>query len=178
MNTLRGAVSLMVCFFAVSMLVFQVQNAGAQSADAMEATFEKSTEIWNTGKLELVDEVYTANAIRHGADGQTITGAEALKTYIGNIRTIYPDFKVVVNNQIGDNDMVANHWTVTATNKGALSETMPATGKSVEISGVTIVRFVDGKIAEERAYWNHGGEGSVLAQLGFTLTPPMMAEKE
>jgi steroid delta-isomerase-like uncharacterized protein len=177
MNNSKRAAALMVFLFAVSMIL-QVQSVSAQSNDDMKAMFGKSLKTWNEGNVEVIDEVYSADIVRHGADGQEVVGAEAFKAYIGLIRTIYPDFNVVVNGEFGSGDMLAAHWTVTGTNKGALSEEIPATGKSIKISGVTILKFQDGKIAEEWAYWNHGGPASVMTQLGFTLAPPMMAKKE
>ena len=177
MNNSKRVASLVVFLFTVSMIL-QVQSVSAQSDEDMKATFGKSLKIWNEGNVEVIDEVYSADLIRHGADGQEVVGAEAFKAYIGVMRSIYPDLNVAVNGEFGSGDMLTVHWTVTGTNKGALSEEVPATGKSINISGVTIFKFKDGKIAEEWAYWNHGGPGSVMTQLGFTLAPPMMAEKE
>ena len=177
MNNSKRVAALMVFLFAVAMIL-QVQSVSAQSNDDMKATFGKSLKIWNEGNVEVIDEVYSADLVRHGADGQEVVGAEAFKAYIGVMRTIYADFNVVVDGEFGSGDMLAVHWTVTGTNKGALSEEVPATGKSINIPGVTIFKFKDGKIAEEWAYWNHGGPGSVMTQLGFNLAPPMMAEKE
>jgi steroid delta-isomerase-like uncharacterized protein len=177
MNTPK---SISMFFYALILCTVVVMPGGlvlAQSGD-MAATFEKSTKIWNEGNMQLIDEVYAADAIRHGADGEEVAGTEAFKAYITQVRTIYPDFFVVLNNQFVSGDMIAVHWTVSATNKGALSEEIPATGKSVEISGVTIAKYKEGKIAEEWVFWNHGGMGSVMTQLGFTLAPPMMAGKQ
>jgi len=177
MNNSKRAAALMVFLFAVSMIL-QVQSVSAQSNDDMKATFGKSLKAWNEGNVEVIDEVYSADIVRHGADGQEVVGVEAFKAYIGMMRTIYADLHIVVGGEFGSGDMLAAHWTATGTNKGALSEEIPATGKSIDVSGVTILKFKDGKITEEWAYWNHGGPGSVMTQLGFTLAPPMMAEKE
>ena len=177
MNNSKRAAALIVFLFAVSMIL-QVQSVSAQSDEDMKATFRKSLKIWHEGNVEVIDEVYAADLVRHGPDGQEVVGAEAFKAYIGVMRSIYPDLNVAVNGEFGSGDMLTVHWTVTGTNKGALSEEIPATGKSIKISGVTILKFQDGKIAEEWAYWNHGGPASVMTQLGFTLAPPMMAKKE
>ena len=177
MNNSKRAAALMVFLFAVSMIL-QVQSVSAQSNDDMKATFGKSLKAWNEGNVEVIDEVYSADLIRHGIDGPEVVGAEAFKAYIGMMRTIYADLHIAVDGEFGSGDMLTVQWTATGTNKGALSEEIPATGKDIDVSGVTIFKFKEGKIAEEWAYWNHGGPGSVMTQLGFTLAPPMMAEKE
>jgi carboxymethylenebutenolidase len=41
---------------------------------------------------------------------------------------------------------------------------VPPTGKRVEIAGVVIVKFEDGKIAHEHIYWD---QASVLVQVGL-----------
>jgi len=49
----------------------------------------------------------------------------------------------------------------------------PPTGKSVKITGSTLIRYRDGKIAEEIVHFD------VLdwqMQLGYTLTPPATGE--
>ncbi len=151
-----------------------VQPAFSQDGD-MSMHFEKSLAIWNEGKFEVVDEVYSADIVRHAAGVMDdVEGVEAYKAYVKDVRTIYPDFQVTLDQRIAADDWLTVQWTVTGTNEGALNENVPATGKKIEISGVTVARFADGKIAEEWAYWNHG---AVLSQLGFTMTPPAMAEK-
>jgi predicted ester cyclase len=46
---------------------------------------------------------------------------------------------------------------------------IPPTGKKIKVSSVSIIRLVNGKIAEQLIYANRA---AVLRQLGFTFTPP------
>ena len=46
---------------------------------------------------------------------------------------------------------------------------MPSTGKSIDVSGVTISKVRDGKIYEEHLYWN---ALEFYKQLGFQVVPP------
>ncbi len=44
---------------------------------------------------------------------------------------------------------------------------VPPTGKPVEIAVVAVVEFRDGKVAQERIYWDQWDQAAVLAQLGL-----------
>jgi predicted ester cyclase len=59
--------------------------------------------------------------------------------------------------------MVVIQYTGRGTNTGA-GNGLPATGKSVEVTGVTIFRIKGGKIAEE---WNETDMLGLLKQLGL-----------
>ena len=83
MNNSKRVVISVVFLFVVTVLFFHIESVCAQPNDAMQATFEKSTHIWNEGKMELVDEVYAADAVRHGVDGEDIVGQ------VGNIDRAY-----------------------------------------------------------------------------------------
>jgi predicted ester cyclase len=64
-------------------------------------------------------------------------------------------------------DVSFHRWTFTGTNTGPGEE--PPTGKSVTLPGLTLLRYRDGKIAEEIV------EFDSLAwkqQLGYTVVPP------
>ena len=62
-----------------------------------------------------------------------------------------------------DKDMVIAHYTMTGMNSGPMGE-MPATNKSVNVNGVDIVRFENGKAVEHWGYWE---EMKMMQQLGM-----------
>jgi predicted ester cyclase len=84
-------------------------------------------------------------------------------------RSAFPDLQVGVNLIVGEADLVSVSWTARGTNTGS-GNGIQATGKRVEISGLTIFRFVDGAIAEE---WTAGDRMGLMRQLG--LMPPAPA---
>ena len=49
---------------------------------------------------------------------------------------------------------------------------IPATGKSVKVSGMSDVRYEGGKIADETLYFD---QLDFNQQLGYTMTPPTAA---
>jgi predicted ester cyclase len=70
-----------------------------------------------------------------------------------------------------DADKVAGIWTITGTNTGHGST--PPTGKSIEVKGISILHFKDGKIVDE---WISGNELLWFQQLGYTLKSPVNEE--
>jgi predicted ester cyclase len=50
-----------------------------------------------------------------------------------------------------DGDQVMTHFTVSGTNTGSLGS-LPPTGRRVEIDGMSLIRYEDGRIAEERIF--------------------------
>ena len=63
---------------------------------------------------------------------------------------------------VGEGDCVACHYTLRATHTGEFLG-IPATGKDIEMTGQTILRF-DGEQCVER--WNTGDLLGLLQQLG------------
>lgn len=147
-------------------LVIGCQPGGITAQD--EERNRMVLEIWNAGKLELVDEVYSPDYVRHTVDVlDDIVGTDAFKEYVTSVRTTYPDFNLTIDEQIKSGDTFAVRWTVTATNTGPGD--FPPTGKKVKFSGASISKVAEGKIIEEWLYYN---QAAILTQLGYTITPP------
>jgi steroid delta-isomerase-like uncharacterized protein len=121
-------------------------------------------EVLGQGKLEKYPESHTPDFVAHGSD-RDATLAEDMSA-AREERTAMPDMQVVVNHMVAEGDFVAVHWTAWGTNTQP-GMGLPATGKKIRVSGMTIFRFKAGKISEEWSAWNML---SVLKQAG--LFPP------
>ena len=62
-----------------------------------------------------------------------------------------------------EGDKVATRWVSTGTHQGELQGIAP-TGKNISITGISVARFANGKIAEEWANWDALG---MMKQLGI-----------
>ena len=148
-----------------------IRNPGskATSETKMKAMIEQAVKIWNQGELALVDKLYAPEYVGYHTDiGDKLVGLNRLKQHVASMRVAYPDLTVKIDELLIKDDMSVTRWTFTGTNEGAIGE-MPATGKRVQVSGVTIGRFFSGKITKEWAYWNNA---TVLDQLGYIFVPP------
>jgi predicted ester cyclase len=124
-------------------------------------------EIFNEGKVELVDELLTEDFVEHAAPPGFPTDRNALTQYVTGLRAAFPDFRYDILGQWEDGDTHIGYLQGTGTMKGDFMG-MPASGKSATWTEVHIGRMVDGKLAE---HWAVVDQLGMLTQLGFV--PPM-----
>jgi steroid delta-isomerase-like uncharacterized protein len=113
-------------------------------------------EIWNNRNFGLANDIVSQDCAHHVHDPLTPqpgTGSAGLKELVDTYMNAFPDAQCKVEEVIADGDRVAVRWTATGTNTGSLGQMAP-TGKKVNIGGVDIYRFADGKIQEIRILWD------------------------
>jgi steroid delta-isomerase-like uncharacterized protein len=139
------------------------------SKEQIKTRSERSLDVWNKGDFTVVDEMFAPDFVRREVDiAEDVVGLEAFKEFVTNVRISYPDFTVTVDELIVAENKTIPRWTITGTNTGA-RKGVPATGKKMKVSGVTIASMSNGKTTEELVFYN---QAALLAQLGFTITPP------
>jgi steroid delta-isomerase-like uncharacterized protein len=120
-------------------------------------------ELFNEGRLEAADEVVTGDFVGHDpASPEPIVGPEGLKRNADGYRTAFPDVRLTIDDQIAEGDRVVTRWTARGTHQAELFG-IPATGRQSTVTGMTIDRIVDGRIAESWTNWDTLG---LLQQLG------------
>ncbi|HTR24844.1 MAG TPA: ester cyclase [Terriglobales bacterium] len=157
--------------FVLSLLIVamipccQAQSTSEQDKNkAMARAFFE--EVLGQGKLERYSESHSPDFVAHGT-GHDFTLAEDLSA-AREERAALPDMKIVVNRMVAEGDLVAVHWTASGTNTQP-GMGLPATGRQIKVSGMTIFRFKKGKISEEWSAWDML---SVLKQAGlFPVNP-------
>ena len=120
-------------------------------------------EIMVGGNVALVDELFAENFVNsHGTVKET-AGREAEKARIIGFRSAFPDVAITILDILGGEQMTTARVTLTGTHKGPLGKFSP-TNKEINVSGITMMRFSDGKICEE---WSIVDRLSMMEQLGF-----------
>jgi steroid delta-isomerase-like uncharacterized protein len=121
-------------------------------------------EVWNQGKLTVIDELTAASATYSDPNvpGGKFTGPEGVKQFVQIYRGAFPDVRITINDQIAEGDKVVTRWTATGTHKGQLMGIAP-TNKHATVTGVNIDRYQDGKVVEAWASYDMLG---MLQQLG------------
>ena len=120
-------------------------------------------ELWNKGNLSLADELFAPNYEHH--DASTLDfgrGPESEKKRATLYRAAFPDLRLTIEEIIAEGEIVMTRWSCRGTHKGDLSGIAP-TGKQFNISGVTIARLANGKLAEGWVNWDALG---LMQQLG------------
>jgi steroid delta-isomerase-like uncharacterized protein len=118
-------------------------------------------EVLGRGKVELYDSLYWTDYVSH--NGPRDAGREADRRATQGWHQAFPDLKITIDKVIAEGDLVAVRFVAEGTNTGS-GNGLTATGKRVRIAGMTILRIVDGKIAEE---WASFDQLDFLRQLGL-----------
>ncbi len=124
-------------------------------SDANKAIVRRNfEEIWNKENLAVVDELHAPDYVGHIAfGGGEIQGTAAFKQFVMLQRLAFPDATFTIEDQIAEGDKVATRWTARGTHKGAFRGIAPS-GQAMQITGISIHRFVDGKIQESWDNWD------------------------
>jgi predicted ester cyclase len=79
-------------------------------------------------------------------------------------RASFPDMMVTTEDLIAEGDKVVERWTLTQTHTGEPFMGASASGKRVQVTGISIYRIADGKIVE---HWANMDLLGMLQQLGL-----------
>ncbi|HZI91868.1 MAG TPA: ester cyclase [Thermoleophilaceae bacterium] len=121
-----------------------------QNKDAARRWFDA----WNTGELDLLDEIVAPDAVDHDRYNPNASGGlEGAKRTVAMYREAFPDIAFTVDDVIAEGDKVVVRWTATGTHQGEIMG-IPATGNKSTVSGIGIDRFEDGKIVEAWNAWD------------------------
>jgi predicted ester cyclase len=91
---------------------------------------------------------------------------EDIQRLIIRLHTAFPDFHILIEDQIAEGDRVVTRFTASGTHLGVWQSPLgmhQPTGKQFQHEGIRIFRVVDGKLAET---WGGADTLSQLQQLG------------
>lgn len=127
-------------------------------------------EAFNAGRLDVIDEIVASDYVGHDpALPEELRGPAGIRELIAGYRAAFPDIHITIEDQIADGDRVVTRWSAKGTHQGELMG-MPATGKQTTVTGITIDRIADGRIAESWDNWDTLG---LMQQLGAIPAPAM-----
>ena len=121
------------------------------------------------GDLGLIDQLTTEGIVDHeeGLPGQP-AGREGVKFFVTAMRDAFPDISLKsIEPMLTDGDLEAAQSVLTGTHEGELMG-VAATGKTVEINSIDIIRVEDGKVAE---HWGITDTMGLMQQLGAIPGP-------
>jgi steroid delta-isomerase-like uncharacterized protein len=137
---------------------------------------------FNRGDFTAPEELLTRDAIQHDPtlprNLQGLRGPESFTRAVSLYRAAFPDVQLVVDDTIAEGDRVVLRWHAEGTHRGKLLGLAP-TGVRGTVTGISIVRWRDGKVVESWVEWDNLGlarqigaapsEGSVGDRVGKAI---------
>jgi len=131
-----------------------------------EAVLGRAVSRWNEGDIAGYLELYDADVVAHGLPGVE-PGLESVRGYYEALWAAFPGARLTLDDVISEGDEVACRFTLRVTHEGEFNG-IPPTNKRVVVTGITILRFAEGKCVER---WNQADFLGQLQQLGAIPEP-------
>ena len=135
-------------------------------ATTNSATARMALGVISSGDLAAVhtmmEEFCTPDCAYHGM-GEELSGHDGMKGLVTGFLTAFPDLTLTVEGQVEDGEIVVTRFVATGTNTGEFMG-KPPTGKAMRMQAISMMRFVDGKIAEE---WEEADLLGMMGQIGL-----------
>lgn len=120
-------------------------------------------DVLNHGRFGALAEIIHPDYRYEGPDGAQLHGLDELQILVAGYRTGFSDFHVDITSELADGDLVAMEMMLTGTHDGEF-DGIPATGERLSLPLAVFTRVEDGRIIEDREFYDIG---TMLAQLGL-----------
>ena len=128
----------------------------ATVADQTETARLALEEVCSGRDLDGIARVYHPDFVDH-VNRLTYRGHEGARRSVALYLELFPDLRFEVDDQVSEGDKVASRWTLRGTHRG----------REVELRGIVISRFEDGRIIED---WAASDTMELVRQLGLLRT--------
>ncbi len=132
----------------------ELEKAEKQLADNIKMYETVWDKVINERQIDLVNETYYDENVTAVTAPENIVGIEGFKAYYNNYLTGFSDAEFTIIDAFGQGDKIVKHWNFKGTHDGEFFG-IPASGKKVDISGTTLVKMKDGKIAQEQDFMDN-----------------------
>ena len=118
-------------------------------------------DVLSTRRLETAGEILTEDVVAT-APGMSTTGIPELTAFLAEVGGAFPHRDVIIQLEIEEGDHVACVFRLVMEHVGEYKG-LPATGKTVDITGIDIFTFSGDKISEIQVHYN---AMAIMEQLG------------
>jgi steroid delta-isomerase-like uncharacterized protein len=117
------------------------------------------------GNVAAINEIFASDFVGHDTSGGTF-GREEFREGVLAMLSAFSDRQVKIADQVVAGDKVATRWQATGVHAGEFNG-IPATGRRVSLTGISIDRITGGRIVES---WEVTDDAGLLRQLGVDPT--------
>ena len=149
-----------ISLISISCETVQTDNKLSENSKTYEKVW---AQFFDQRDMDVINSQYFTEDVKVVIPGDDIIGIEGTKDYYGNYLTGFSDAEFTFVHIFGQGDKLVKQWNFKGTHDGDFFG-IPATNKSLDLSGTTIVMMKDGKVFKEQDFFdNH----TFLMQLGL-----------
>lgn len=109
-------------------------------------------QVWNRTRREAIAELMAPGAVLHEAGNDSI-GPEGFYPFFDRMQATFSEMRLSVEDTITQGDKISVRWLCTARHSGDGLDMSPK-GTTIQVTGITIIRFADGMIVEAWQNWD------------------------
>ena len=118
--------------------------------------------VWDAdAPRDLVDQIFAADVIDHNPQPGQGLGREGIHQILDLYHAAFPDLRVTNEDVVVSGDRAVLRWSATGTHEGDQLG-VPATHRSVRLTGIDILRIEDGRIVER---WGEANALEMMRQI-------------
>ena len=133
------------------------------STEENKAIVRRYQEAYNSNNLDALNGVVAPDFVSHSLAPGLPEGLQGGNLMHQMTMAAMADYRVSIDDLIAEGDRVVARFTMTGTHTGAEFLGLPASGRKINVSGISIFRLADGKIVE---HWANEDALGLLQQLG------------
>ncbi len=145
-----------ILLFCVISSLVSCKSENDKNAALSKKNVEYYSHVWevaiNEGRINILDSAYVDDAVIHAMP--EVKGKANARAFYENYVTGFSDRKFIVKEIFADGDKLVKHWEFKGKHTGIFFG-IPATGKNIDVFGVTIAKLRGGKIAEEQDFMDN-----------------------
>jgi steroid delta-isomerase-like uncharacterized protein len=128
----------------------------------MTRLLEDFARVWDAGSPPgMMDQIFSPDVVDHSPQPGQADGRAGMQQILDLYHAVFPDLRVTTEDVLVSGDRAALRWTATGTHEGDQLG-VPATHRTVRLTGIDIVRVEDGRIVE---HWGESNALEVMQQL-------------
>lgn len=109
-------------------------------------------EVWNKGRRAAIAEMFAPDGVLHEGNTDCV-GPEGFYAFYDRLMAAFSNFHVTIQDTIAEGDRVCVRWACSCKHTGD-GLGMPATQKTVHVTGMSMIRIANGRMVECWQNWD------------------------
>lgn len=126
-------------------------------------------DVWNQRRVDLIPELVTPDALFYSEEGLMVGPDEILRRQFAPFVSAFPDLWLRIEDTLVERDQVVIRWEASGTHTGP-GLGFPPTFRQVEVTGMSWLRIVDGRITQS---WQQSGISRTFYALQASSQSPL-----